>query len=69
MSKFPLCLVTSYKWGPFHKFEYILILTNETMSFSKKNFTNMLRICTSPFTIFFSNFLFPKKLNLNIFKF
>jgi hypothetical protein len=39
------------------------------MLFSKNFFTNLLRICSTLFTIFPNFFTFSKKLSLNIFEF
>jgi hypothetical protein len=57
----PLCLVTSYKWDPFRKFEYIWILTNKTMSFLKNSSLTCLEFVLL-FLQIFSYFLFPKKI-------
>jgi hypothetical protein len=50
------------------EFEYIWILTNETILFLKKFFTNLLKICSSLFTIFPAFFYFLKNSILNIFE-
>jgi hypothetical protein len=64
-SEFVLVFLQFFPWFFYFlkkfEFEYIWILTNETILFSKTFFTNLLRICSSLCTKIFLIFLLSQK--------